>query len=829
MDTKTITAQTKKAVAIGLCASLIGGVAAPVLSTANAAYAASVAKPQPNQQHSSIIKFKDENLKNAILSDMKKQHLIDQSAVDITENDALKVGRLDLFGKLITSIEGLEKFKNLTELWLTDNNISNIEPLSSLPNLTNLSLYRNHISDLSPLAGLSKLASLNAQDQTITLHPKSSKVELAKEIKGFGNITFAPDENLTNGILTYKTGMKNPYQVKVSEKNGDHEYSATVNIDFSEAIPKSSETQTDDISKELETLLNGYDAIKGTDDYKNADDKLKQAYDKAITDGKAIYDKLSSTPEQVKQATEQIKTTLGALNGDKKAQAIKEQLSTATQQISSLQSELEKAKEQGTTDASTIATLTGKVSDLTQQLEKLKSDKTLSEQQKQAKIDELNGKIAELGKQIEQLTQENTTLKGQVASLQEQLGKLQGQLQSAQQQGVADKATIERLTGQVTTLSSQLEALKADKTKSEQEKQKEIERLTAQLRDLTSQVNALTNEKRTLQQQLDAATGKVSALTSELEQLKAAKKQADKKNQQIIAGLNSQITQLTRDKQGLQEQINTKQTESSKLQEQIQTLKDDHTKSDTEKQKKIEQLTAKLVALTQEKQDLQGKLDAANEKVSTLTQQLQQAASKADADKKQIQELTNALQQAKQQLEQLKSDKTKSDEQKQKEIEKLNNKIAELEKKVQTCSAQAVGGAIVAPLVNEKPTFDIEKYKREHNYALPGSATHTYQANPDTFTSDVHAALQQLAPMAASTNAAAQVTAQRTDESERAQAEQKANTSSKQEADKTKLDQSKFPKTGDNSLIALVGTFAGAFILALGCFVRKKSSKANKR
>lgn len=823
MDTKTITAQTKKAVAIGLCASLIGGVAAPVLSTANAAYAASVAKPQPNQQHSSIIKFKDENLKNAILSDMKKQDLIDEDAKDITENDAFRVRALSLNSSSITSLEGLEALKNLTSLNLNDNHISDLKPLAGLAelkelslnnihlsdltplasltnletlffcgnhlsdlkplaglsninflklggnqisdlsplaglgNLTELHLTYNQVSDLTPLAGLSKLTKFYAYEQTITLHPKSSKVDLKKEIKGAGNVVFDSDKNIVDGVLTHKDGMKNPYVVKT--KDGE-KYSATINIDFSNA-PKSSETQTGDISEKLQALLNEYDAVKGTDNYKNADDKLKQAYDKAIKDGQKIYDKLSSTPAQVKQAAETIKTALEALNGDKKAQAtiqsLQQQLNTATGNVQKLTSELEKAKQQGTADASTIATLTGKVSDLTQQLEKLKSDKTLSEQQKQAKIDELNGKIAELGKQITQLTQENTTLKGQGASLQEQLGKLQAQLQSAQQQGVADKATIERLTGQVTSLSSQLEALKTDKTKSEQEKQREIE-------------------------------------------------------------------QLTKDKEGLQEQINTKQAEISKLQGQIQTLKDDHTKSDTEKQQEIERLTNQLATLTQEKQDLQGKLDAANEKVSTLTQQLQQAASKVDAHAKQIRELTDALQQAKQQLEQLKSDKTKSNEQKQKEIEQLNTKIAELEKKVQTCRGQAVGGAIVAPLVNEKPTFDIEKYKREHNYMLPGSASYTYQAKPDTFTSDVHAALQQLAPMAASTDAPGQATAQRTDESECAQAEQKANTSSKQDADKAKLDQSKFPQTGDNSLLTLLSTFAGALVLVLGCFARKKQS-----
>ncbi|KXB48709.1 LPXTG-motif protein cell wall anchor domain protein [Umbribacter vaginalis] len=722
MDTKTITAQTKKAVAIGLCASLIGGVAAPVLNTSNVAYAAVASKPQVNTAHSSIIQFKDQVLKERILSKMKKQNLIDQSAQDITEADALKVTEVWFPGNRIKSIKGLEFFKNLTTLHLSDNQISDISALADLPNLTSLDLSNNKISDMTFLRELGNpfedKTTLNAKDQTITLRPGTSKVNLAKEIKGFGHVAFKSDENIVDDVLTYKDGMQNPYTVNATD---GFKYSATINIDFSQAKKElgerpSSETQAEDISLSLERYLGAYNQVIVTDNYTHADDNLKQAYDTAITDGKKVYDKLSSTPEQVKQATEQIKTTLGALNGDKKAQAIKEQLSTATQQISSLQSELEKAKQQGTTDKSKIEELNGQISTLNGQLEKLKSNKTLSEQQKQTEIDKLNGQITNLGKQIEQLTQENTTLKGQVASLQEQLGKLQGQLQTATEQGVADKATIERLTGQVASLSSQLDALKADKTRSDQEKQREIEQLTAQ-----------------------------------------------------------------------------------------------------------------LATFTQEKQGLQGKLDAANEKISTFTQQLQQAQIKADADKKQLQELTNALQQAKQQLEQLKSDKTKSDEQKQQEIDMLNAKIAELEKKVQTCSAQVVGGSIVAPLINEKPTFDIEKYKREHNYMLPGIATHTYQTKQDTFTSDVHAALQQLVPMAASTNAAAQATAQRTDESERAQAEQKADTSSKQEADKTKLDQNKFPQTGDNSLLTLLSTFAGALVLVLGCFARKKSSKANKR
>ena len=1179
MDTKTISKQAKKAVAIGLCASLVGGVAAPVLSTTHVAYAAVAGKPQVNTMHDSVIQFKDQALKERILSEMKGQKIIALDAHDITETDALKVENLNLsinkyLGDTSLSLENIDKFKNLKSLDLTGNKLPSIKPLIKLPqlsklylaersfgadfyrqrgclynedtllslkllpalkeltvrtntitplagltnltslfirgnqitdltplkgltNLTRLAVPNNQISDLKPLAGLTNLTFVDLHDNQISditplkgltnlttlylnhnkitdikplaglthltelrlsgcydvtfdfpnsisdisplhdlkklklLNLKDNQITDIKPLAGLSNLTeltlscnqivdfsLLKNKNIknlstspqvfvikaatrdivvnkevsTNGrvgelidfgssyatfnpttnklalkeipkettlqgkgkyhLIRYKSikdesssifmpnyafyvdftpyinslkervkasGAPEEEQQKIIEKMN----SGTLTVeqfekDIAELTRKAKfhdqTIQTEDMSAALAALLKDADNIKACANYNNADDNLKQAYDTAITDGQKVYNKLSSTPEQVQQACAQIKAAFSKLNGDAKASTTASQLQNRIQQ---LEQELEQAKQQGTADKATIERITnaiqqtkqqleqlkqdktksdtekqqeidklnnqiedlnkqiiqlandkktlseqlqqaqsnladvqkklqtatehgaadkskieelnGQISTLNGQLEQLKQDKTKSDEQKQQEIAKLNGQITNLGKQIEQLTQENTTLKGQVASLQEQLGKLQGQLQSAQQQGVADKATIERLTGQVASLSSQLEALKADKTKSDQEKQQEIERLTAQLHDLTSQVNILTKDKNSLQQQLDAATGKVSALTSELEQLKAAKKQADEKNEQTIAGLNSQIAQLGKDKQGLQEQINTKQAEISKLQGQIQTLKDDHSKSDTEKQKKIEQLTAQLAALTQEKQGLQGKLDAANEKISTLTQQLQQAQSRADADTKQLQELTIALQQAKQQLEQLKSDKTKSGEQKQQEIDTLNAKIAELEKKVQTCSAQAVGGAIVAPLVNEKPTFDIEKYKREHNYMLPGIAAHTYQIKQDTFTSDVHAALQQLAPMAASTDAAAQATAQRTDESERAQAEQKADTSSKQEADKTKLDQNKFPQTGDNSLIALVGTFAGAFILALGCFVRKKSSKANKR
>ncbi len=614
-----------------------------------------------------IIQFKDAVLKKRILSEMKKQNLINQSAQDITEEDALKVKELDLSGfssvDKFQSIEGIENFKNLTKLYLSD----------------------NHITDLTPLAGMTKLETLDATAQTINLQPTTATVDLKKEIKAFGNPSVALDENVSNGVLTYKEGMKNPYQVKVHEENGEHKYSATINVDFPKA-KINSEIQTEDTSEELQKLLDGDSTVKATDNYKNADDNLKQAYDKAITDGKTIYDKLSSTPEQVQQAAEKIKAALGKLNGDAKSSTatsqLQGQLDAANGKIQTLSGELEKAKQQGTADASTIQSLTEQLQQTKNALEKLKSDKTLSDQQKQAEIDRLNGQITELGKQIEKLTQENTSLKSQIATLQATVARLTEEANQCHVSDGAKAQELEKVKQQLTQAQGDLEKLKQDKTQSDQEKQKEIDRLNGQVTQLNQEIDKLKQEKSTLTQQLQDATSQVNTLNSQLEQLKNDKKQADEKNKQTISGLNTQVQQLTHDKQGLQEQITTKQKEIEKLNTQIQTLKDDHSKSDQEKQKEIERLSGQVNTLTQEKKDLQGKLDAANEKVRSLTEQIDKLKQQHTADASTIQSLTQQLQQTKQQLEDLKHNKTLSDTQKQVEIDKLNAQITNLGKQI---------------------------------------------------------------------------------------------------------------------------------------------------
>ena len=296
-----------------MCTSTM--MATHVVSTSDA-FAASASSVVSQSARGAIIQFKDENLKNSILFIMKAQHLIDQSAVDITEDDALKAKELNLNYGSIKSIEGLEKFKNLTNLYLEINQISDLTPLTSLTKLTNLDLDSNKISDITPLANLTKLTTLNlsnnqisdltpltsltkltnlylesnqisnltplanltilthtnATEQTITLRPTSIKVDLAKEIKGFGTVTFNSDENIVNGVLTHKGGMQNPYIVNAQD--GDS-YSATIKIDFSQAVPHVIHFKDENLKNRVLSEMKEKGLIEQSAEYITEDDALK--------------------------------------------------------------------------------------------------------------------------------------------------------------------------------------------------------------------------------------------------------------------------------------------------------------------------------------------------------------------------------------------------------------------------------------------------------------------------------------------------------------------------------------------------------------------------
>ena len=194
---------------------------------------------------SPIIQFKDGNLKNAILTEMKKQNLIDQAAQDITKNDALKVKELSTWDESIKSIDGLENFKNLTKLSVLYSKISDFTPIAGLTKLTDLwlgdlmnsvdlSLCHLEISDLSFLTNLTKLEHLSLINcgvsnlEPLTKLPKLAWLEVSRNPLGKNIETVTKIENLTQLIAAeaeindcnFLTRFKNPEKCKISlERN----------------------------------------------------------------------------------------------------------------------------------------------------------------------------------------------------------------------------------------------------------------------------------------------------------------------------------------------------------------------------------------------------------------------------------------------------------------------------------------------------------------------------------------------------------------------------------------------------------------------------------
>lgn len=424
--------------------------------------------------------------------------------------------------------------------------------------------------------------------------------------------------------------------------------------------------QVDDPSEILHSLLQTDHNIKSNNNYKNADKQLQETYDKAISDGQKIYDKLSSSPEEVKSAAQTIQSAIDALNGDQKEKEVSEKLSTQIQklkeQLTQLQSQLTKANSSINADKNTIQQLNSQIFSLSQQLEKLKNDTTQSDQQKQVEIDKLNKKIAELDKQIEQLTKDKNALQGQLTAANDKIQKLSEELKKAKQQNTADVSAISNLNKQLDELKSKLEKLQNDKTLSDQQKQAEIDKLNKKIAELEKQVEQLTKDKSDLQSQIEQLKKKVERLTetanscsltdnekakelikvkkelqdvkSSLEQLKKEKEKTDKEKQEEISQLTKQIDKLTKqletvtkEKISLQSQLEKANNEIKQLSQQIDDLKNQISQKDKEieklKAEKLQcsndqdkqKLESRITQLQKEKEGLQNKIEQLREQL----------------------------------------------------------------------------------------------------------------------------------------------------------------------------------------------------------------------
>jgi Leucine-rich repeat (LRR) protein len=92
--------------------------------------------------------FPDANLQAAVVAWLNKP----EGSV-ITMNDVNNIYSLDVSGKNIASLAGIEALKNLNSLYAGSNNITDLTPVTGIKKLANLNLQHNGLSDISVLTG----------------------------------------------------------------------------------------------------------------------------------------------------------------------------------------------------------------------------------------------------------------------------------------------------------------------------------------------------------------------------------------------------------------------------------------------------------------------------------------------------------------------------------------------------------------------------------------------------------------------------------------------------------------------------------------------------
>lgn len=137
--------------------------------------------------------FADKNLEaavRAVLQDVKGP---------LTDANLVNVNILEVSGKKIASLKGLDHCKNLALLKISDNQISDVTPLKGLDKLQSLDLAHNQIKDITPLGTLTHLQYLELSNNQVTdIKPLGSLTTLASlylsnnqisDISALGNLT----------------------------------------------------------------------------------------------------------------------------------------------------------------------------------------------------------------------------------------------------------------------------------------------------------------------------------------------------------------------------------------------------------------------------------------------------------------------------------------------------------------------------------------------------------------------------------------------------------------------------------------------------------------
>ena len=189
------------------------------------------------------VNFNDTNLYKAIVNELNQEYTYakDDNAkcISIPSTEIQKIKRLELDGKDIHDIAGIDKFASLEELIINNNQISSINVLYTLKGLTyldlshncitninginvltelkHLDLYDNIIRDLNGLENMSNLEYLNLGDNN---EVNTSEITNIQKLSTLPNLTyFNFSRNNTPEIINYVNSMLNIVSLNIQGNN----------------------------------------------------------------------------------------------------------------------------------------------------------------------------------------------------------------------------------------------------------------------------------------------------------------------------------------------------------------------------------------------------------------------------------------------------------------------------------------------------------------------------------------------------------------------------------------------------------------------------------
>ena len=215
----------------GILAPLSAGFCATVLTiagglSANVSYASttvatntertSSVKSSEVSGSSDYVQFEDSALKNAVLNYLKNSFnssswgdspdgaLLGEDDNEITVEQADKVTNLDLSSSSISSIKGIEAFKNLKAVNLSSNSITDISPIKDLKNITDINFSFNYgLKDISDVKYLSNLKKINF------CYDKISDINPIKDLKNLTEINFSNNDPINDKLQDNINVLKN--------------------------------------------------------------------------------------------------------------------------------------------------------------------------------------------------------------------------------------------------------------------------------------------------------------------------------------------------------------------------------------------------------------------------------------------------------------------------------------------------------------------------------------------------------------------------------------------------------------------------------------------